>query len=74
VTGETIQMARLTPPMACRRRSRPQRREGSAPGCSRPCAPATTTLSPGGITTNRHRDWHQGNHLAKRLHDKASQV
>ena len=31
-----------------------------------------------GITTNRHRDWHQGNHpgynLARRLHDKAGQV
>jgi transposase len=31
-----------------------------------------------GITTNRHRDWPQGNHpgynLAKRLHDKADQV
>jgi transposase len=31
-----------------------------------------------GITTNRHRDWPQGNHpgynLAKRLHDKAEQV
>jgi transposase len=31
-----------------------------------------------GITTNRHRDWHKGNHpgynLAKRLQDKASQV
>jgi transposase len=31
-----------------------------------------------GITTNRHRDWHQGNHpgytLAQRLKDKAEQV
>ena len=31
-----------------------------------------------GITTNRHRDWHNGNHpgylLAKRLHDKTDQV
>jgi hypothetical protein len=31
-----------------------------------------------GVTTNRHRDWHNGNHpgytLAKRLHDKAEQV
>jgi len=31
-----------------------------------------------GMATNRHRDWHKGNHpgyvLAKRLHDKADQV
>jgi hypothetical protein len=31
-----------------------------------------------GMATNRHRDWHKGNHpgyvLAKRLHDKAEQV
>jgi transposase len=31
-----------------------------------------------GIATNRHRDWHKGNHpgyiLAKRLHDKTDQV
>jgi hypothetical protein len=31
-----------------------------------------------GVTTNRHSDWHKGNHpgynLAKRLQDKASQV
>jgi hypothetical protein len=49
----------------------------SIPGCSRACAPATTTLSPG-TPHNQHRDWHQGNHpgynLARRLHDKASQA